>query len=1794
MTRASFIHRSGSSLRALIAALGAVIALGAGIACDRNALGPKEVGPDGRAIGRVAVVVPIGNQQATAVTVTVSAVDIPTPMVFNFLVSAGVASGSIAVPAGANRLITVSAFDGAVETHRGTTTLTISAGTNPTTSITLAPLAGTVPITATFGSVVITITPATASPKVGDTLRFSATIRDASGTIVPGPARWASTNPAKVTLDTAGLATVLDTGNVLVVATYSTTAATASLALQPAAGGFVPGFLRTWVGGAGTGSQRTDWANANNWSPSFVPTQNDSVVIGAATNQPFIQIDTFSVRDLVLRTGASLSATCCGQVRLRVGRVVSGEGGGFGSFFGGLLMRNGSSLLGTVNTLIRLFPSSVVVLADSARIGSLALDTAGATLDLAGKRLSVIGTVTVRNGALLQIDGANDTLDVGGNMDFQSNAAPHVTALTAGTVILRGVSNSMDGYAGTGAQTVVFAGTAQQTLYNMDNNARPTNTLPNVVVSGAGGVALYYYNIRILGSFDVKATAGAVTGYSTSYPVRVDGPVTTALGSSVGGANLTMDLRHPTGTANVLGLWSPGYTDFRTPNTTVKSGLGYQNMRLYASQVFADSVRVGGLLSIDGASTVLAITAPRRIIASGVTLSSGATVVLDEPGDTLEVLGNFSTSGGGNSSGKFTDGVLLARGDVDGSNYTGTGKHQLVLANTGGTPQRTINFNAGATPPTKLSFLKVANSGGHDVCYYGLKVDSAYMVTTAVPVTSICGGYGLDVGGPISTVVGSSMNLYQVTLRHPSGTSNVNGTWNPTYTDVAVADAILKPSLAYNELRFFASDSLPAGATMNINGSLVVDGVGTTLAMRGARVNVVGNLTTQSGGRLNMVNGDTLTVNGQAAFNSAAASLMSGGQLSLLGLNHYLYTAGYTPSGSHKVRFANPTVQATINGTTLAKPIPRVEVASPFGLMMNGDMAVSDTFAITASGPNVRVTSSYVYTLHVDNAFITSAQSALYPYNLELAGVSTLNNVNGTYAPGYTSVFTATPGALRNAPGIQYSNVNFHVAYTLTDTLTTTVNTLAPYGPYVGNVAIYNTGTILDLNGKRVRLSGGFDANTNAILKMVNPLDTLMVGDGSTNASGNLYLDGGANSLLSDGTIILRGSAYLTNVASAANHKLVVTDSGLPAAARTWALNSTSTLGSVVVRGSSALTVSINANYTLLGSFDLQGGATFTSGYYYTWRVNGPVTTAINTAVLAGPYVGAFAMQLGHVTGTANVNGTWSPGVTEFVVAGATIKPTLAYQSLNCASSCAFSGRTTMTRDLSANGAGTVLDIAGQTVSAAGNFGVGSGAVLKMTAALDRDTLFVAGNFTSDNGQTNSIVTAGAIRVRGDVYGFRLAPTGTSTMILDSLALAQPQAFNNNNQSWNKVRVITNRYVRLDNYHTFNDSVQILSPATFGYTTYSGNIYSFLGPLSAVPSSIVIGGQFQLYHPSGTSLINGQWTPSYTRMMAAGQVIKPTLAYQNFECNASCTFSGPTTINGYLYATGTSTVVSTNANVISVANYFKLNAGATLQMTSPADTLAVSNYFDSDNSQVNSVVTDGVIRVKGDVNANRLNPTGASKIVLDSLASGAVQNFYTSITPINRLQVRTQRTVQMNNSMTFVDSLVISTPTVVGYPNAQNFTFNGPVSSVAGGTLQGGYMRFQHVSAADNVLGFMTMSGELQLAASSGTPNVPVAPGRFTYNYLRIALGSAFLPLGANLQLGPGGGQTYGTLYVDANATLTIPSTATLHACSDIQINTSANPGIINNSGILQSRVAVSGAVFNQIFGNAPATVPCL
>ncbi len=166
----------------------------------------------------------------------VTAPDIPTALIFNIPVVGGVASGTIALPAGSNRTIAIRAYDaGGVETHSGSVTASLQPGANPTIAIVLTPLTGDVPIEVTLGSFAVIVTPAADSLLIGDTITLTATILDANGSAVPGHVVWGALSPRAASVVSTGnqtaRVTAIRPGRTTVVATYGGTAGPAAVAV---------------------------------------------------------------------------------------------------------------------------------------------------------------------------------------------------------------------------------------------------------------------------------------------------------------------------------------------------------------------------------------------------------------------------------------------------------------------------------------------------------------------------------------------------------------------------------------------------------------------------------------------------------------------------------------------------------------------------------------------------------------------------------------------------------------------------------------------------------------------------------------------------------------------------------------------------------------------------------------------------------------------------------------------------------------------------------------------------------------------------------------------------------------------------------------------------------------------------------------------------------------------------------------------------------------------------------------------------------------------------------------------------------------------------------------------------------------------------------------------------------------------------------------------------------------------------------------------------------------------------
>jgi uncharacterized protein YjdB len=149
-------------------------------------------------------------------------------------VSGGVASGLITIPAGSNRAIAVQAFDaGGVETHTGATTLNVQPTANQTVAIVLQPLTGDVPIALTLGSLVVTVSPLTASLTVGGTVQLAASLTDWTGSPLSGTVIWATSNPGVAMVTSGGLVTAKGAGSTTIVATFQGAAGTATITVGP-------------------------------------------------------------------------------------------------------------------------------------------------------------------------------------------------------------------------------------------------------------------------------------------------------------------------------------------------------------------------------------------------------------------------------------------------------------------------------------------------------------------------------------------------------------------------------------------------------------------------------------------------------------------------------------------------------------------------------------------------------------------------------------------------------------------------------------------------------------------------------------------------------------------------------------------------------------------------------------------------------------------------------------------------------------------------------------------------------------------------------------------------------------------------------------------------------------------------------------------------------------------------------------------------------------------------------------------------------------------------------------------------------------------------------------------------------------------------------------------------------------------------------------------------------------------------------------------------------------------------
>jgi hypothetical protein len=196
----------------------ALAALAVLVSCSEGPTGP--VGQD---LVPLRVSANVAGTPVTVLTITVTADDIATPLVFNFHVANGMATGTVNVSPGPARTFTARAFESLGQiTHEGSATVDVLRGPNPPLTIPMVPRSGQVPITVTVAEVSVVLEPASAWLMPGETLNPTALITDAGGQPIEGAEpTWATTNPAIAVVDETGLVTAVAVGETQIVAVFA-------------------------------------------------------------------------------------------------------------------------------------------------------------------------------------------------------------------------------------------------------------------------------------------------------------------------------------------------------------------------------------------------------------------------------------------------------------------------------------------------------------------------------------------------------------------------------------------------------------------------------------------------------------------------------------------------------------------------------------------------------------------------------------------------------------------------------------------------------------------------------------------------------------------------------------------------------------------------------------------------------------------------------------------------------------------------------------------------------------------------------------------------------------------------------------------------------------------------------------------------------------------------------------------------------------------------------------------------------------------------------------------------------------------------------------------------------------------------------------------------------------------------------------------------------------------------------------------------------------------------------------
>jgi hypothetical protein len=867
---------------------------------------------------------------------------------------------------------------------------------------------------------------------------------------------------------------------------------------------------------------------------------------------------------------------------------------------------------------------------------------------------------------------------------------------------------------------------------------------------------------------------------------------------------------------------------------------------------------------------------------------------------------------------------------------------------------------------------------------------------------------------------------------------------------IATGTSVIQGSLPNLEVRGAAT----LAGTTSVAGMVKVSGTTADLRVGGEFLDVIGDLRTESGGVITMADPlGKIHVAGDAAFLGGSTNgRLTDGVLEV----HGAFTVGgpdttaFMATTHHRVILDGTTTQTVVmaNRGPVSHRFQNLEIRNPQGAALQG-VGVADTLLVA---PTVGAPIDFTNGAHVEGIFLLEA-----PIAIRSTGALTVGGPLYS-APG--STIAVADLNLDNATGTTAINGSFNVPRVRFRASSLTIKSSLPYGDvevygraridgptvvagnlkigaYYGDSAQFSTPGDLTPGTFPLRVQGDLSV-MDGTLTMTGPSDSVRI-------DGNATFDGFADSRgrLTDGVLVVgghftAGTASPTSFAASGNHRVVLDGSARQTVSLAHpAANEQHFAGLVIANAAGVvldriwtlgdLTVDAAAGDTVFsqGDKNVVGGALAVASSAVVLAGSASVSVAGDVSSAAGSALELPLLEIGGPAGTTLVDASGYQ-VQRTVLTGAAASPqslasSLVYQNVEVRGDALFAYGgpgmpATIVGDLAIVGPAARFDVDMASLSIAGALTVTAGGRLVMRTPYD--VVSVVGPASFDDARTDSSLTAGTLRLKGDlsVTGgpASFAPSGSHTTELlgqidqaITFSAGGPSGHRFWNLSLNNAGFVRFAGIYVAGLTTMSDAG--------GALDFTG-MNAIAGPFAVINNkpltgrgTLRVGGPFQtssgvdvriarleLADSLGTLGVAGPFSPDTVAFLGTGSTIQLGLPYRTMLIVGQAAFESKgtnTSVAGDLVIAdpasntpGSAQLVLNGASGVRVTGSLVVGANGRLMETDPADRLVVDGGVIFDGDVPAGSLTAGLLAVKGDVfvsAAGRLVADSGHRLLLD-------------------------------------------------------------------------------------------------------------------------------------------------------------------------------------------------------------------